>query len=65
MHRGSRQQAVALITIGLAMLAVSNSADRAVEDEVVREGIQFLVIAGGIGAAAVIFRRRNSSEHRE
>ncbi len=63
--RSTRNQSLGLLTIGLAMFACSNLAEQAVTDWTTREVVQLLVIAAGISATAMLFRRANQGAHRD
>jgi hypothetical protein len=60
--KGTRNQSLGLLTIGGSMLICSALAEAGITDSVGRELAQALVIAAGLAATAVLFRRRG--EHR-
>ncbi len=60
----TRNQAIGLLTIGLAMFACSNLAEELVTGRTLREVVQFLIILVGITATAILFRRGNANTHR-
>ncbi len=63
--RSTRNQSLGLLTIGLAVFACSNLAEQTVTDWTTREVVQLLVIAAGISATAMLFRRADSGTHRD
>ena len=62
--RGTRNQSIGLLAIGLGMFACSNLAERAVSSGNLREASQLLIILAGITLTAILFRPRNSGTHR-
>ena len=64
-RRGSRNQSVGLIIIGLAMFAGSNLAENVILEWTTREVVRLVVILAGITATAVLFRRKGTHNHRD
>lgn len=62
--RGTRNQSVGLLTIGLVMFACSNLAEQAVSGRTLREIVQLLIILGGITITGLVFRSGSADTHR-
>jgi predicted MFS family arabinose efflux permease len=60
----TRNQAIGLLTIGLAMFACSDLAEQVVTRRTPREAVQLLIILAGLAATALLFRRGNTGTHR-
>jgi hypothetical protein len=61
--KGTPYKAVSLLGVGLSMLICSSVAER-ISGALAREIAQLLVIAGGLIATAILFRRRTHSDRR-
>lgn len=57
-------KAMGLLAIGASMLICSSVAEQRIAGVLVREITQFLVIAGGLIATAILLRRRTDSDRR-
>ena len=56
--KGTRNQSVGLLTIGGSMLILSAVAEAGITGPIERELAQCVVIAVGLGATAVLFRKQ-------
>jgi hypothetical protein len=62
--KATPQRALSLIGVGLSMLICSSVADERISGTLAREVVQLLIIAGGLIATAILFRRGTDADHR-
>ena len=62
--KATPQRALSLIGLGLSMLICSSVAEERISGTLAREVAQLLIIAGGLIATAILFRRGTDSDRR-
>jgi len=62
--KATPQRAVSVIGVGLSMLICSSVAEERISDMLAREVAQLLIIAGGLIATAILFRRGTDADRR-
>ena len=62
--KATPQRALSLIGVGLSMLICSSVAEERISGTLAREVAQLLIIAGGLIATTILFRRGTDADRR-